>query len=184
MKYILIVLLLLTAPVASPAQQNVLYADAGISFAKITPGFSATFNYRALSWLGLGAGAQLYNFHATPINLQYVPTLYGDIHFNIFPKKKNQLLAFLDIGADIYQSNHSYWRRDIIEYTVPKDNGVYWGMGLGYFHRITKRGWGLYATAKLINNIYKANTYNLVTAARGTEGMSEGTAVLSVGWRF
>lgn len=57
-------------------------------------------------------------------------------------------------------------------------------MGIGYFLRLTYRGWVVYTTAKIINNIYKRNEYNITTKEQSSINPAGGTVVLSLGFRF
>jgi len=184
MKYALIVLILLLNAIGSSAQQNNLFADAGVSFARFKPGASVTYNYKLARCFGLGIGAQDYDFHATMSTYQYIPAIFGELRFYIRPRRRSQLFTFFDLGVNYYKHNDDYWRGDNIYYNVRKDNGTYTGLGFGYFRRTAKRGWGPYASWKLISNGYSTNAFNIATNERSIVGWSDATFVVSVGYRF
>lgn len=165
--------------------KHLLYTDVGLCGARINLGLSATYNYKVLPWLGIGVGAQAYDFFPTVCHdHRYVPAVYGDLQFYIRPRKKGQFLAFIDIGKDFYSSSDEYVRQNDFIYYVPLKNGGYFGLGIGYFRAVTKRGWGVYTTLKLISNFYKPNVYNIETGEKYISAYDRGTAVLSFGFRF
>jgi hypothetical protein len=169
---------------ASTSRHN-LYADVGLCFSRTNVGLSLTYNYKILPWLGAGLGVQDYDFYPTVTHdHQYIPAVYADLHFIIRAKKKGQILVFLDIGKDFYDSSSQYVRRGDDIYYVPLNNGLYNGLGLGYFRSITKKGWGVYTTLKLIGNIYQPNKYNIRTGEKYISRYDEGTFVFSLGFRF
>ena len=185
MKYRLVTLLLVVfTPMVSLAQKDIFWADGGISLARFIPGASVTYNYKVLRHLGLGAGAQLYDFHATRVNFQPVPALFWDVRANFILRNKSELLWFFDAGINIYKDNGGYWSEGNNRYTLKDDNGSYTGIGLGYFHPQTARGWGHYVTLKLISNHYSAKVYNVVSGDEGTEIQSDATLVISFGYKF
>jgi len=185
MKYTLIALLILINPISSSAQKSYLYADGGLSLAYFDPGFSATWNYNIIKYIGIGAGAQAYVFHPALTNpRQFTPAIFADIRFRIRPERISQYFILTDIGLDIYNHNDNYSRDGNYVYTVPKNNGVYFGLGIGYFLRLTYRGWGPYATMKIINNIYGKDQLDLNTGMHKTLTTGGGTIVLSLGFRF
>lgn len=167
------------------AQKQYIYTDAAISLAYFDPGFSATYNYNPIKYIGMGVGVQGYVFHtATTSPRLFTPAAFADIRFRIRPEKISQYFVLLDIGMDFYKhSNDSEIAGNYIDY-VPKNNGVYVGLGIGYFLRLTYGGWGVYTTAKLINNIYKRNEYDITTKEPSSINAAGGTLVLSLGFRF
>ena len=184
MKYALIALLLVFSPVATFAQRNNLYVDAGISLARLYPGTSTTYNYNLARYLGLGIGFQAYDFHATMTNFQLVPAVYGEVRFNIRSKKRDKFFSFLDLGVDFYKHNGDYWREGNFYYKVRDDNGSYLGLGFGYLRRPKKPGWEHYFSLKLISNSYKVDAYNLTSGAQSTQGLGRATLVASFGFKF
>lgn len=182
----ILVVILLQLPLLSSAQKNHIYADAGLSLAYGDPGFSATYNFNAVKWLGLGAGVQGYVFHpATTNERQFTPAVFGDIRFRIRSKKISQYFLLTDFGINFYQHNNAYTSAGgNYFYSVPKDNGTYFGLGVGYFLRLTPRGWGPYVTIKAINNFYKKNELNVITNEQRTLNATGGTLVVSLGFRF
>ncbi len=159
------------------AQKNNLYADVGSS-----PGFSVTYNRQIIKRLSLGAGFQGYDFSPTETNVnQFTPAIYGDLRLNSLQRKKHFFFYFLDMGVNIYKHNNNYTRSG--DY-VSRDNGTYAGLGFGYFRRITKRGSGLYASLKLISNIFRDNEYNATTNKYRRAMFFYGDGVLSVGFKF
>jgi len=185
MRYALIVLLILINPLCTSAQKNYLYTDGGLSLAYFNPGFSATWNYNLIKYIGIGAGAQAYVFHPAITNpRQFTPAFFADIRFRIRPGHISQYFILTDLGLDIYNHNDNYSRSGNYVYTVPKNNGVYFGLGLGYFLRLTERGWGTYATMKIINNIYSDDQLDLNTGDHKKLTSTGGTLVLSLGFRF
>lgn len=183
MRWLVIALFLVSTHNAS-AQKDVLFVDGGMSLARCLPGVSATYNYNVARFLGLGAGTQLYDYHATVTNFQFVPALYWDVRFTIRSRKKNQYFLFVDAGANIYKHSTEIWRDVSSMYSVKGDNGTYTGLGLGYFRRHTDRGRGRYVTLKFISNSYKANEYNLASKEYSVVTLVRGTIVASFGYRF
>jgi hypothetical protein len=102
----------------------------------------------------------------------------------IRPEKISQYFVLLDVGMNFYKHNNDSAIVGDHIYSVPNDNGVYIGLGLGYFLRLTHRGWGPYASVKLINNIYKRNQYNMITNEQSSINPAGGTLILSLGFRF
>ena len=185
MRRISIILLFLASFLRVSAQKNYLYTDGAISLAYFDPGFSATYNYDPIKYIGVGIGVQGYVFHPATTNPRlFTPAAYADIRFKIRPEKISQYFVFMDIGMDFYKHNNDSAIIGNYIYSVPNDNGVYVGFGLGYFLRLTYRGWGVYTTAKLINNIYKRNEYNITTNERSSINPAGGTVILSLGFRF
>ena len=165
--------------------KHMVYADIGITGARILPGISATYNYNFVPWLGLGIGAHAYDFFPTIAHgHQYVPAVYGDVHFIIRPKKRGQVLAFLDIGHDFYKKSDRYVRYEDEIYYVPLKNGTYTGLGLGYLRTLKKRGWGLYTTLKIISNGYPVNKFDIIKQEKYVSRYARGNMALSFGIRF
>lgn len=184
MKHAFIALLMALGDSAS-AQKQYLYTDGGLSLAYFDPGFSATYNYNILRHLGIGAGAQAYVFHpATTLPRHFTPALFADLRLRIRPEKISQYFVLADLGMDFYQHNNDVVRDRNFSYSVPKKNGFYFGLGIGYFLRLTYRGWGPYASVKLINNIYNKDEVNLSTGEPKTISSAGSTTVLSLGFRF
>lgn len=163
-----------------------LYADAGLSLSQLHPGASATYNYRPLKFLGLGAGAQVHAFFPTLTNsCQYLPAIFGDLRFTIRPLKKNQFFAFLNVGVDFYQHNNYIDQYEDVIYRVTNDNGVYSSIGLGYFRvKNTKRGSGIYFTVKTMSNSYGMEAFNISTKELYATSSSRGTLAVSFGYKF
>src|SRR6185437_9390914 len=166
MKYVLITWLAVFTSLAALAQKNNIYVDAGISLARFYPGTSTTYNYNITRYLGVGAGFQAYDFHATVTNFQLVPAAFGEVRFNIGSKKKNKFFAFLDIGANFYKHTNNSSRDGNTIYYVTDDNGTYTGLGFGYHFHSKKPVWAHYVSLKIISNSYKANEYNLISSQR------------------
>jgi hypothetical protein len=184
MKYALIALLVVINPFGASAQKDVFWGDGGMSLARGLPGASMTYNYNVIRFLGLGAGAQIYDFHATMTNFQPIPTIFWDLRFNIRSRKKSQYFVFLDAGLNIYKRNTDTWADgDNIDY-VRYDNGSYTGLGIGYFQRQTNRGWGRYVTLKMISNSYHAYAFNKVSGESSDERWGDDTIVISFGFKF
>lgn len=185
MKYLLLTILIITATVQASAQKHQLYPDLGICGSQLRPGLSATYNYSPLKFLGVGGGVQAYHFFPTIAHsVQYVPAIYGDVRLTAWARKKNRVFAFLDIGINIYKHSTLREQEGTIIYTNATNSGMYTGIGVGYMHMITKKGWGLYWTLKSISNNSKANAFDLATGERYTTSGSRGSAVLSVGLRL
>jgi len=185
MKYVLTLFLGLFGSLVASAQKNSLYADAGICLAYLDPGSSITYNYNASRHIGLGAGVQEYNFHVSATNIrQLTSAIYGELRLNMRQRKKGRYFLFLDFGEDFYTHNTSYYRDGDLRYTVPGNDGVYGGLGFGYMRYTTERHGGPYASLKLITNWCKTDEYNTATNEQRTEEWSDGTLVLSVGFKF
>jgi len=184
MKYALLALLVLFNPMMTLAQKDIFWADGGMSLARLNAGASITYNYNLSRYFGLGAGAQVYDFHATMVNFQPVPALFWDLRFNIRSRQKSQYFLFLDAGLNIYKHNTEYWVDGLNQCTVRDDNGSYTGFGFGYFRSQTARGWGHYASLKMISNHYTADAISTVSGAQGTETWGDETFVISFGFKF
>ena len=185
MKHAIIAFLFLANPLTTWAQKHYLYADVGLSLAYLNPGLSATYNYKVGKHFGIGAGAQAYVFHATITNThQFTPALFADARFLIRPKHKSQYFILADLGIDFYKHSEDYLRDGNYVYSAPKDNGTYFGLALGYFRRTTARGWGPYASLKLITNFCKEDQLHLTTGEQKSLSVGRGTFVVSVGFRF
>jgi hypothetical protein len=126
----------------------------------------------------------VYDFHATRTNFQPVPALFWDLRFNICSGKKSQYFLFLDAGLNIYKRTNEQWIDGNNYYAVKEDNGSYTGLGIGYFRPQTTRGWGHYVSLKLISNTYRANAYNNATGEKSVGNWSDGTIVVSFGFKF
>jgi hypothetical protein len=133
----------------------------------------------------MGAGVQGYVFHPAITNHRYfTPAVFADLRFRVRPEKISQYYAFIDLGMNFYKHNDKWERNGDYYYSVPNDNGIYFGLGIGYFLRLTHRGWGPYATVKAINNSYRSNQLNIATGEQRSITSSGGTLILSLGFRF
>ena len=184
MKNRLIALLIMLAPLGAFAQRNVVFADAGVSLARNSLGGSVTYNYTLARYVAVGAGVQDCDFRATRTTFQYIPAIYGEVRFSMRARKNGQLFSFLDAGVDLYKHKDWYWGENGSVYDVQKDNGLYTALGIGYFRRITGRGWGPYTSLKLLQDFYKADKYDLVTGDHHTATWGGGTMVFSLGFKF
>jgi hypothetical protein len=185
MRRISIALLLLGSSLWASAQKHYIYADGAISLAYLHPGFSATYNYQPVKYIGIGIGAQGYVFHPATTNPRhFTPAVFADLRFRIRPEKISQYFVLLDGGINFYKHNNDSVLAGNHIYSVPNDNGVYVGLGLGYFLRLTYRGWGAYTSVKLINNTYKKNEYDVITNEERSITSGGGTIILSLGFRF
>lgn len=179
MRYLLIVLLL--HPVWMSAQQHSLYADLGIPF-----GLSATYNYRLTKNIGAGGGLQAQSFY-TPFanNARVIPAVFADLHVTAWATKKNSFLTFFSLGMNIHKQDQGYRRDAYSVYNIPHNNGVYTGLGLGYFRRITKRRGGAYIALKLVLNWYNMKEYSIVADDRDRSLIAaSGTPLLAIGFKF
>lgn len=185
MKYALIVLLILVNPLNSVAQKHQLYTDVGLCLDYTNLGLSATYNYNVGRHIGIGGGVQAYVFHPAITNpRQFTPAVFADFRFRIRSKHISQYFVLTDLGVDFYKHSDDYVREGNWVYTVPNDNGVYFGLGMGYFRRISSRGWGAYATLKMITNLHKENQLHLTNNEQKSVTIGDGTVVVSVGFRF
>jgi hypothetical protein len=185
MRSISILLVLLANSLLATGQKHYLYTDGALSLAYFDPGFSATYNYNPVKHLSIGLGAQGYVYHVAITNpRQFTPAVFADFRFHVRPKKISQYFFLLDLGMNFYKHKDDSTYSGYHAYSVPKDNGVYLGLGTGYFLRLTHRGWGAYTSVKLINNFYKRADYNIMTHEQRSPTLGEGTIVLSLGFRF
>jgi len=185
MKQIIYIFLVLIAPLVASAQGYNLYADAGICLSYLDPGSSVTYNYNFNKHLSLGAGVQEYTFHTTLTNVhQLTPAIFGEFRYNMKQRIKGRYFSFLDLGMNFYKSNTSDYHSGDYIYTVPGNNGFYAGLGYGYMHYTTKRKGGPYLTLKMITNWYKSDRYDLYSGVRDTGHSSDGTLVVSAGFKF
>jgi hypothetical protein len=184
MKYAFVALLLIFGTVGASAQKDIFWADGGISLARLIPGASATYNYQLFRFLGIGGGAQVYDFHATYYNFQPVPALYLETRWTIRSRKKNQYFLFSQAGLNVYKRNTQSWVDGNTAYIVKDDNGAYRGLGFGYFRPQTNRGWGHYVTLKFITTAYNTNAFDRVSGNQSVHVLSYGTIVISYGYKF
>lgn len=185
MKKTLLVLSIVCGATAANAQKHHLYADAGISLSQFVPGASVTYNYNFIPYIGIGAGVQAFGFFPTVTNGHtFVPAVFGDVRFNIRPKKSNQFFVLLDIGINFYKHNKTAHTEGYWAYYVDKDNGTYSSVGFGYLHKFAKRG-AIYTTLKTVTNHYQQKAWNILTGElRAGEGASRGTLAVSFGFRW
>jgi hypothetical protein len=180
MKYFLLLSALCIQFWAS-AQKHRAFADVGYA-----PGFSATYNYSLVKYVGAGIGVQGYdcklNIGSTS---SFYSAVFADIRFNIRPQKRGQAFAFIDLGANFYQrSNYTYTDRTGL-YRASGSSGLYTGWGVAYLRRITKRGSGIYLSYKIISNIYNADRLNPYTLQPIEKVTSfDATGILSVGFKY
>lgn len=185
MKKALLVLSLIGSAAVANAQKHHLYADAGISLSQFMPGASVTYNYNFIPYIGIGAGMQGYGFFPTRTNGHtFVPAVYGDVRFNISPKKKSQFFVLLDVGMNFYNYAPKTYSENDWVYFVDKNNGVYSSFGFGYFNRFTKRGGGIYGTIKTVTNHYQLKALNMTTGEAQEDGASRGTLAIACGFRW
>lgn len=85
---------------------------------------------------------------------------------------------------DFYRHHDGYEREGSYAYSAPNDNGVYFGLGMGYFLRLTQRGWGPYANVKMISNFCREDQIDIATGEAKSLSSGRGTAVISLGFRF
>jgi hypothetical protein len=179
MKNVIILFLVAFNPVFVLAQKQNLFADVGTS-----SGFSVTYVRKLTKRIGVGAGLQGYDFRPTITNKkELVPALYVDVRLNSVMRKKHFFFYFLDLGLDLYKANDDNTYRALFDY-VPRNNGLYSGLGIGYFRSVTKRGWGPYASLKLLTNWYNDNAYDIVANRQHDLLSLDGTIALSVGFKF
>ncbi len=185
MKYIISVLLAICCCLHTSAQKHNVFADGALSLAYLDPGFSATYNYNFIKYIGVGVGGQGYVFHPAKTSFrEFTPAVFADFRFRIRPEKISQYYVLTDVGVDFYKHSNETYQEGYYEYSVPKDNGIYLGLGIGYFLRLTHSGWGPYCTIKLINNIYELDQYNLRTREQKSKNVAGGTVIISLGFRF
>lgn len=185
MKYVLIALLLLTTPMWTSAQKNNLFADVGLSGDGSKPGLSVTYSYKFAKHIGVGIGIQDYRFQPTITNhRQFVPAVFEDMRFYFRVRKNSMFFSMLDLGFNFYEKTNYYYRNEHGIYTVPQNNGVYMGLGFGYFHRVTRRGGGLYASFKMVSNTYKADRYLIAKKVHDHAIWMDATTALSIGFKF
>jgi hypothetical protein len=182
MKNILIAVVVLIFPATIFAQRHSFYVDAGLSLARLYPGTSTTYNVNVARFIGLGAGFQGYDYHATIPNFQLIPTAYGEVRFTIRPHKKNQFFFTFDKGINFYKKTNERWRQNNLYCQVKDDNGSYTGIGFGYLRK-GKGAWAHYWSLKLIANSYNVTTYNYITRENGEGRLGRATFVASFGFR-
>lgn len=181
MKNIPILLIFVFSSALASAQTHNIYADVGVP-----PGVSVTYNYRLAKHFSVGAGVQGYKF---PLPLEsgsrFTPALYADIRINIMPSKKNQLFNFWDFGMNVYKQNISYYRDNTHVGLIPHNNGFYFGLGLGYFRRMTVRGGGPYLSVKVLSNWFNVRGYSIVSKEEDISLLSADIRLaLCLGFKF
>lgn len=163
------------------AQKHSIYADAGYR-----PSISATYNYKLTQHLGVGIGIQAYSFTPTPnLSSIFMPSIFANLRVKMLTTKKNQLFTFLDFGINFYKQDKSYRRDSTTISHYPHNNGFNWGIGLGYFRLMTKRGGGPYLSLKLISNWYTLRGYSIVSE-RDEIGLLniEARPIIALGFKF
>jgi hypothetical protein len=181
---ILIALLIVINPIGTFAQKNSLFADAGLSLDGIYPGCSITYNHNFTKRFSLGVGLQGYTFTLTATAHQFLPAVFADVRYNFLQRKKGALFLFLDLGSNFYPKNDYQFYDGYDVYDIHGNAGFYTGLGLGYFRCVTKRGWGPYASLKVISNAYYANDYNIIARKDEPAGWLYATLAISVGFKF
>ncbi len=181
MRYPLIAFWLLLHPIWAPAQQHSVYADIGIPL-----GFSATYNYKLTKNLGAGGGLQAQSFYLPfSNNARLIPAIFADVHLTAWATKKNRFISFINLGVNLHKQDQSYQRDSTSVYNIPHNNGFYTGLGLGYFHRITKRGGGAYIVLKLVLNWHNLKEYSIVADSKDRSLIvASGTPLLAIGFKF
>lgn len=167
------------------SRKHQLFADIGISGSQFHPGLSATYNYKVFKFMGVGAGAHVHHFFPTITHpAQYVPAIYGDVRFTIFPRKKNQLFLYIDAGINFYSSSYYTVIEDNILYTDNSTSGSYSGIGIGFYHQFFKKDRGIYWTLTTISNSYSSDAIDLNTGEKYKAQSGRGTILLSCGIRL
>lgn len=182
MKYLFIVLLVVFSSTGASAQeQHRLYADVGY-----VPGFSATYNYNLVKYVGAGIGVQGYDIYPTLSNYsRFTPAVYADIRFNIRPEKKGQAFVFMDFGMNFYKRSNKFYRTKFGAERARSNNSFYAGLGVAYMRRITKRGGGPYVSLKIVSSWYKTDrldTYTLQPVS--TLFNMDASGVFSLGFKY
>ena len=183
MKHTLLTLFILFSTVFAQAQERKhrVYADVGYPL-----GLSVTYNYRLAKHWGAGAGFQGYRVYKIfEQERTILPGVYGDIRFNFRPEKRGQFMLFLDMGINLYRQDKSYYRDSVSVYNIPRNNGLYTGLGMGYLRRINERGNALYFSIKPILNWVTVQRYFITEDERS--GVWVGAKVnvaLSIGFLF
>ncbi|MCW3123228.1 MAG: hypothetical protein JWQ38_2720 [Flavipsychrobacter sp.] len=162
------------------AQRNNTFADLGLSFGSGMPGVSATYNRKLTKRFGIGLGAQGYFYPGIdrfrkPIE-RFIPAPYADLRW-YRGVGKGQMFTFIDVGVNLYLGFDAY-----VSSVVEHSNGLYSGLGIGYYRPVNKAGLSPYLSLKLVSDTYKSTqTY------MGHESSSvslDATIVLSAGLRF
>lgn len=150
---------------AASAQKHTGYADLGMVLNGPYAGASATYNYKLTKRIGAGIGAQGCIFAPSDINkAQFVPAVFADVRLNMRPAKNNQFFALMDVGMNFYKADMRYYRRNAYDvFSNRHNNGVLFGLGVGYLRRLLPRGTGVYASLKMMTNNYTTNRYDPVT---------------------
>jgi hypothetical protein len=147
-------------------------------------GIAVTGDYQFTKRFNLGGGFQVCRFRPTITNKnEFIPSLYGDLRLNSVMRKKHFFFYFMDLGMNFYTANDNHSSYNALFDHVPKNDGFYTGLGVGYFRRITKHG-GPYVSLKLMNNIYKDLEYDYVANKQHTALIDDGNAALCIGFKF
>ena len=185
MKHLILIFVGLLSSTSVDAQKHKLFTDVGISGSQLLPGLSATYNYNPLKFLGIGAGVHVHHFFPTVADKpRYVPALFGDLRFTVFPRKKNQILAFLDVGMNFYKKAAAHKHENTIIHTDESTSGIHTGIGLGYLRVLKEEGLSMYWTLKTLANSAEYSSLDLTTKQYATSSGSRSTIVLSFGYRF
>ncbi len=175
------------ASLTASAQKHTGYADLGIVLNSPHAGASVTYNYKPAKRIGVGIGAQGYLFDPTKTNnVRFVPAVYADARLSIRPAKSNQFFALMDIGMHFYKADISYYRsKGNNVFSNRHNNGVLFGLGVGYLRRLAPRGTGVYASLKLMTNNYTVNRHDPATLQQVSVWLnSDFNFVASVGIRY
>lgn len=181
MRYLVTVLPVLLLSLWAAAQKHSVYADMGIP-----AGLSATYTYQLTKNLGAGAGVQAQSFYLpTANNARLVPAIFADMHLTAWATKRNRLISFINLGINLYPQEKRFYRDSASVYTIPYNNGLYTGFGLGYFRRVTKRGSGAYVALKLVLNWHNVRGYSILSEREDTNmWYAGGTPAIVLGYKF
>lgn len=166
--------------VASFDKDNI-FADLGIIANGPHVGASVTYNRKVAKWFGIGGGVQGYTLYRAygVKNPKFVPCVFADIR-EYARIGKGQLFFMEDAGIDLFKGSTYSTLTGYSEQI--HNNGVYVGIGLGYFYPINESGAGPYVSFKMVTDSYKATETRF--GKKYETGMVEGTVVLSAGFKF
>jgi hypothetical protein len=182
MKHVLVVAFVLCCYNVSAQKHNV-FADVSTPLAGSFPGGSLTYNYKLSPRFGGGIGVQgNENRGISEANFpMFVPAVFADIRFYFRPEKKNRFFSFVDIGMTFLKDTTAFYSNAV--YDIGK-NGFYLGTGFGYFRPVTKRGWGPYATLKLLGNHLTTRTYYFQPQREDVRLGIDGSIDIAIGFKF
>jgi len=146
---------------------------AGIEGTPKPAGFSVVYDHKLKKHLGLGAGVLAFDDYANSI---VKTAFFADVRGN-WTRKRNLFFVHGDAGIDVYH-------RLAILKGIPNDypdNTLFIGIGFGYGYAFNKKGNCIYASMKMVNDLYTTKQTNPVNNEVSKVSNLDGTVLFSIG---